>query len=337
MNKWGIYLIPAVILVIGIVYIGFLFTPIKLSGQQEYIYLFIENGMTPRQIANALQQNNIIRNPSHFLIATRLTGLSTSLKAGHYSFSNEKNTWQLLQKLSRGEVTYTRVTIPEGMRATQIASILREELHIDSTMFVSYVFNPELARELEIDARSLEGYLFPDTYYFNQNASELQMIEQMVQQFKTVYTQDFHKQANALDMTMHEIVTLASIIEGEAVIDEERPIISALYHKRLDRGMRLQADPTIQYIIKNGPRRLLNTDLEIDSPYNTYIYAGLPPGPVNNPGEACIRAALYPADVNYLYMVANGDGSHTFSTNMDSHLKAKARFDRLRRRYNGRR
>ncbi len=293
--------------------------------------------MTPRQIANLLEQKEIITNTSHFLITARLLGLSTSLKAGHYLFTDEKNYLQLLQKLSRGEITYTRITIPEGMRATQIASLLQSHMHIDSTEFMSLVFKHDLIQELEIKAQSLEGYLFPNTYYFSQNTSELQMIKHMVQQFKKVYSSELHQNANMLDMTMHEIVTLASIIEGEAVIAEERPIISALYHKRMKRGMLLQADPTIQYIIKNGPRRLLNKDLEIDSPYNTYIYAGLPPGPVNNPGKACIHAALYPADTNYLYMVANGDGSHTFSINMTSHLKAKARFDRLRRRHNGRR
>ena len=133
-----------------------------------------------------------------------------------------------------------------------------------------------------------------------------------------------------MDFTFHQVLTLASIIEGEAVLDHERSIVSALYHNRLRSRMRLQADPTIQYIIPDGPRRLFSADLEIESPFNTYIVWGLPPGPVNNPGLKSILAALYPAQVDYLYMVANGDGSHTFSRTMDEHLRAKRRFDRIR-------
>jgi UPF0755 protein len=129
---------------------------------------------------------------------------------------------------------------------------------------------------------------------------------------------------------MNEVLTLASIIEGEAMVDTEMPIISSVYHNRLRRGMPLQADPTIQYIIPDGPRRLLYRDLKIDSPYNTYLYAGLPPGPINNPGVHAIRAALLPAESKYIYFVANGDGTHSFSENYSQHLRAKKRFDAYR-------
>ena len=135
-----------------------------------------------------------------------------------------------------------------------------------------------------------------------------------------------------LNMTQHQILTLASIIEGEAILDNERPLISSLYHNRLKKGMRLQADPTIQYILDGPPRRLLIKHLEIDSPYNTYKYSGLPPGPINNPGKASILAAIFPAETNYLYMVAVGDGSHTFSTNLTDHNRAKEEFDKVRRK-----
>ena len=139
------------------------------------------------------------------------------------------------------------------------------------------------------------------------------------------------RKLNEMSFTPHQVLTLASIIEGEALLDEERPVIASLYHNRLKRGMKLQADPTIQYIIKGPPRRLLIKDLKIDSPYNTYIYKGLPPGPINNPGEASIRATIFPADTNYLYMVAVGDGSHTFSRTLSEHNKAKEAFDKVRR------
>ena len=154
----------------------------------------------------------------------------------------------------------------------------------------------------------------------------------MAGRFFEVFDDSLRARMEALSFDMHKVVTLASIIEGEAVLASERATISAVYHNRLERRMYLQADPTIQYIIDDGPRRLLNRDLEIDSPYNTYMYPGLPPGPVNNPGLACVRAALYPDTTDVLYMVANGDGAHVFSRTMREHLEAKAKFDRIRRR-----
>ena len=158
------------------------------------------------------------------------------------------------------------------------------------------------------------------------------MIRIMVTQFKKMFTHEMKERAEELGMSVNEVVILASIVEGEAVLDSERKSIAALYQNRLKRHMRLQADPTIQFIIDDGPRRLLSKDLKIKSPYNTYLYGGLPPGPVNNPGLASIMAVLYPDSVDYLYMVANGDGSHTFSKSLSDHLDAKRHLDRLRRK-----
>ena len=192
--------------------------------------------------------------------------------------------------------------------------------------------DPEFCKTLGVDAESLEGYLFPETYKFSLMMAEEQVIRRLVKQFQRVFDSQMRAQASRMGMTVHETVSMASIIEGEAQVGDERPIISAVYHNRLKKRMRLQADPTVQYAIVDGPRRLFYKDYRIDSPYNTYRHRGLPPGPIMSPGEASLRAALYPAEVNYLYFVARGDGSHIFSRTTREHEKAKRETRWARRR-----
>ncbi|MBC7187662.1 MAG: endolytic transglycosylase MltG, partial [Calditrichaeota bacterium] len=188
-----------------------------------------------------------------------------------------------------------------------------------------------LLRELGVSAPSLEGYLYPSTYQFYWGVAPEVVIRTMVKEFWRQMGDSVQACAQAMGMTLHQVVTLASIIEGEAMLAEERALISAVYHNRLRLRMPLQADPTIQYLVPGRGRRLLKKDLAIDSPYNTYLYPGLPPGPVNNPGMASIVAALHPAPVDYLYFVARGDGGHVFSRTLREHLRAKERFDQVRR------
>ena len=182
-----------------------------------------------------------------------------------------------------------------------------------------------------IQAKSFEGYLFPNTYQFNENELPSDIINVMVQEYKRNLSDEMLLQMNQIKMSEKEVLALASIIEGEAIYDQERAIISGVYHNRLKKGMRLQADPTIQYILEDGPRRLLNRDLKIVSPYNTYLNKGLPPGPINNPGIESIKAALFPTESDYLYFVARGDGYHTFSITEKQHNKAKRDFQKVRR------
>jgi UPF0755 protein len=192
------------------------------------------------------------------------------------------------------------------------------------------VSDPFVCTHYGVQASTLEGYLYPDTYQFHLDPTPEEIVERMINRFWNIFDDSLRERAREMGLSIHQIVTLASIVEGEAVIDSERTVIAALYWNRLNRNMRLQADPTIQYIIRNGPRRLYKKDLAIDSPYNTYLHRGLPPGPVTNPGYASIYAVLYPASVNYLYMVANGDGSHSFSMSISGHLKAKKHLDQIR-------
>lgn len=312
----------------------------KTEGDQ-FVSIRIERGASPHAIADTLVRNGLLENKEDFLLAVKIFRQHKNLRAGYYKIKKGLSPVDLMKIIAKGETARIKVTIPEGYTSFQIASILQEKLGIDSLKFISLVHDSNFCRELNVEANSLEGYLFPETYFFDWGLDAESVIKRLVAELKKNITDSCMKKIENEGWTFHKILTLASLIEGEAMVDSERSIISAVYRNRLKRGMLLQADPTIQYIIPDGPRRLLNKDLQIDSPYNTYKYPGLPPGPVNNPGIKSIMAAIYPADVPYLYFVAKGDGSHTFSKSLKEHLKAKKRFDEIRRivkrkaRFNG--
>jgi len=331
-------LILGFLIVVGIMILFFYFFLLFLPWTApEKIEVTIERGMTPHQIAALLREKGVIREEGNFLWGAKLLGVTRKLQAGKYEFQGRTTNYGILRKLYKGRVVTEQVTFPEGIRVTKIASILRKELEVDSTRLMVLVNDASFCHSFGIYVSTLEGYLYPDTYRFHFNSNAEEVLERMVFRLREVFTDSLRKRAKELDMSIHQVLTLASIVEGEAALESERKIIAALYLNRLERNMFLQADPTIQYIIGDGPRRLLKKDLQIDSPYNTYINQGLPPGPVNNPGMASIRAVLYPALVKYLYMVANGDGSHTFSRTMQEHLEAKKRFDLVRRKVRQRR
>lgn len=308
-----------------------LFLPWSISENPENIQIAIKRGMTPKEISVLLKDGGIIRGTRSFLLGAKLLGVTRKLQAGEYRFQGSLSNYKVLRTLYKGRVVTGFVTFPEGTRSFKMASILKKTFGVDSTRFMALVNDTSFCRSLGIDASTLEGYIYPDTYRFQLNPTPENILKRMVDRFHEVFADTLKKRATVLGFSMHEVVTLASLVEGEAGLDSERTTIAALYLNRLKRGMLLQADPTIQYIIQDGPRRLLTKDLEIDSPYNTYIHSGLPPGPVNNPGLASLLATLYPSSSDFLYMVANGDGSHTFSRTVDEHIRAKQRFDRVRR------
>ncbi|NIR51965.1 endolytic transglycosylase MltG [candidate division KSB1 bacterium] len=318
------------ILLVAATTIWMLFSPVVNGDQSQKYIIKIKRGMSFDAIVGILHDKEIIKNDDKLKFTARLFGFRDEIKAGKYDVQGGVSSYALLNHLVEGRVANEFITIPEGKNARQIASILSKKIEIDSTRFMQLVNDSNYVHKLGIDAPSLEGFLFPETYNFYWGMTAEDVFSVMVNEFKQNFSDSLQTKVNASDMTKLEFVTLASIIEGETMLDSERKTISAVYHNRLKRGMRLQADPTIQYIIEDGPRRLLKQDLEIDSPYNTYKYPGLPPGPINNPGLASIKASLCPADVDYLYFVANGDGSHTFSRTLSEHLKAKAKFDRYR-------
>lgn len=234
--------------------------------------------------------------------------------------------------LTKGGHLTINLTIPEGSRIREIAGILQKTLKVDSVSFADRTRDKEILDMYNIPASSLEGYLYPETYNFNESDSIDDIIDRMVSTYRSKINL-YKAQIDSSGYSEHEILTLASIIQGEVMVFDEIHKISAVYNNRLKKGMLMQSDPTIQYLF-DKPKRLLNKDIAIDSPYNTYLYKGLPPGPVNNPSIKAVEAALNPEDVPYIYMVAKGDGTHNFNTDLQGHLKDKADFDKIRKKFN---
>jgi UPF0755 protein len=224
------------------------------------------------------------------------------------------------------------VTVPEGLALTAILPLLERQLELSRDSLGAAVRDSALRAELGVPTRTLEGYLFPDTYSFPAGTSARDVVEAMVRRFEQAWQDDWDGRLAEIGMTRHEIVTLASIVEKEARLAEERPVIAAVYRNRLRIGMALQADPTVQYALGGHRARVLYKDLEVESPYNTYRYPGLPPGPIASPGAASLEAALHPADVRYLYFVAHPDGHHEFRETFGQHEQAVIAMRRERAR-----
>ena len=253
------------------------------------------------------------------------------MPAGTFRLKDANNNSTIIWQLVNSAPELKKVTILEGWSLHQLAEYLTTEMGFGINEIIGLSQDNAFIDLLEVPSNNLEGYLYPDTYYFFEGDTPRSVLTRLVKEYKKFWTDKIYSQAQEMQMSEQDVVTLASIIEGEAVYDDERSVISAVYHNRLKKGMKLQADPTVQYIIDDGPRRLLNKDLEIDSPYNTYLYNGLPPGPINSPGSKSLYAALYPADNRYLYFVAKGDGYHTFSNTEREHKRAKRAFQKIRR------
>jgi len=306
-----------------------IFTPVNI--QQQQMKIIIPKGANLSQIANQLVDQKIINNSKSFVLAAHLMLKNRQLKAGFFNLQNVKDYRSLINTMVTSQMHAIKVTIPEGYQAKQIARLVASHLNFDADEFIRLLDNKKILNNLGVESPSLEGYLFPETYYFNDSDTPEDVIRRMIGHFNEVVTDSVLQAINASNRTLHEVLTLASIVEGECMVDDERPLVASVYVNRLRKQMRLESDPTIQYIIPDGPRRLLKADLEIQSPYNTYRNRGLPPGPINNPGIKSILAATWPAETGYLYMVAVGDGTHSFHNDYDSFLRAKRRFQRVRR------
>ena len=297
----------------------------------ETITVEIPKGSTLQKISEILKSNGLIEDSELFKIWIMSLGKEKDIKAGHFEIPIGLNYAQLAKYLSQAKAKQLKVTLLEGWQIEEIAIKLKNEIGIDARIFIDLTKDTLFIRQFGIECNTLEGYLLPETYYFYWGMSEEAIIRMLVNNTLSIFDSTAQIQMEQLKMDMHEIITLSSIIEGEAILDNERTTISSVYHNRLKKRMKLQADPTIQYILNGPPRRILYRDLEIDSPYNTYKYYGLPPGPINNPGKNSILAAIYPEKTKYLYFVATGDGSHTFSRTGAEHARAKAKFNKVRR------
>ncbi len=302
------------------------------NNTKKAMKITINHGESLSTISNKLLKSGIIANENLFGMATKIMGLEKSIPVGSYRLNDVRVNKDIINRLVYGSPEVKKVTILEGWNIKQVSRHLSKEMNFEYDSLLKVIDNQDFIQSLELEIDNLEGYLYPETYYFFDGEREHSVIKRLVNEYRKFWSNKNITKANSMNLTQHQIVTLASIIEGEAIYDSERPIISAVYHNRLNKGMKLQADPTVQYIIEDGPRRLLNKDLRIKSPYNTYLYQGLPPGPINSPGFESLKAALYPEENDFLYFVAKGDGYHTFSKNEKEHERAKRAFQRVRRK-----
>ena len=300
------------------------------------VRVVIPAGASFRQATDSLARPGVITAPRLFRLFAWVTGRDRSIKAGTYALQPGVDWTALLTALTEGRGIVRTVTIPEGYTLQAIVPLLARSLEVPEDSVNAAVRDSALCQRLEIPTVSLEGYLFPETYTFADGTTARQAVEVMVRQFERTWKPEWTSRLQELAMTRHQIVTLASIIEKEARLAEERPVIAAVYHNRLRAGMLLQADPTVQYARGQHTTRVLYKDLEIDSPYNTYRRPGLPPGPIAAPGAASLEAALHPANVPYRFFVAHPDGHHEFHVTFEGHTQARQDVQRARaRRANG--
>jgi UPF0755 protein len=297
-------------------------TPASHEAEERIVAL--APGTTLSQIAAQLAENGLLRHRWMFVLYVRWLAPGPHLQAGEYSLSTSMSPAQIAAILRGGKVRYHTLTIPEGSTIRDIA-LLVSTLGLGNAQAVrDLAHDTTFITALGLTAPSLEGYLFPETYRVQRGRRERELLALMVQTLQANYTPEMALQADRLGFSQHEVLTLASLIEKEARIDDERPLIAAVYHNRLRHGMRLQCDPTVIYALgEQFDGNIRKADLNIDSPYNTYRYAGLPPGPIASAGRRAIEAALAPAAVDYLYFVAIGqDGRHKFSTTLAEHNQA---------------
>jgi UPF0755 protein len=290
------------------------------SGSERFVE--IAPGTGSRAIGKALVDAGVVRDEWTFRLAVFLTGTQRELKAGEYRFTTPASAKDVARKLARGDVFLRPITFPEGLSLKEMASIYQSRGLGTSAAFLAAARNTSALKALDPAARDLEGYLFPDTYNVPRKMSADALVHKMVQAFLRVYGETVQKEVEARGGNLREVVTLASIVEKEAAQPDERPIIAAVYQNRLRIGMGLQCDPTVIYALEKAGRytgNLTKADLKLDSPYNTYKYAGLPPGPIASPGRASLEAAVRPASVDYLYFVSRNDGSHAFATTLAEH------------------
>jgi UPF0755 protein len=295
---------------------------IAACGDRVPRRVVIPAGSSFRTAADSLAARGVIQFPRGFRAFATLTGRDRSIKAGTYEFRSEQSWGEILDALAGGRGLVHTFTVPEGYALSSIIPIIAKSLEVPVDSVDVATRDTALRRRLDIPTPTLEGYLFPDTYTFPPGTTAREAVTAMVERFESVWKPAWDSAARARAMTRHDIMALAAIVEKEARLAEERAVISAVYHNRLRIGMRLQADPTVQYALGRHVERVLYRDLEIDSRYNTYRYAGLPPGPIASPGAASIEAAVFPADVPYLYFVAHPDGHHEFRRTFREHTEA---------------
>lgn len=292
------------------------------SRNVQIVDVRVEQGEPFTAVVHKLHEQKIIANERLFSLWARLTGAEKKVHWGLYRFDVGLAPREVLHRLVLGKAVFQTVTVPEGLTVREVAELLAKLEIADQEKFLNAAVDPELLKSLGLENKGLEGYLFPNTYYFTPSTSEKEIITAMVEQFHKAADPLLSQVDGTAGLTAHEIVTLASIIEKETGVDAERPLVSAVFHNRLKISMSLQSDPTVIYGLKDFNGDLTRKDLKDASPYNTYRIPALPPGPICNPSLASIKAALTPADVSYLFFVSKNDGTHLFSDSLEVHNQA---------------
>ncbi len=323
--------VVAIVLALVVAAAGATFSGIAMWGRLHDAYrgyegaeqfVVIAPGTSAAGIRRVLVDAGIIRDEVTFRAALWWTGRARALQAGEYRFDRPLAAVDVVERLARGDVYTRRLTFPEGLTIPEMAAIYESREFGAAARFIEAATNPSLIRAVDLQAVDLEGYLFPETYTLPRTVPASRLVAMMVDRFLATYTDQWRRAAEEQGLTVHQVVTLASLVEKETGMPEERPMVAAVYRNRLKIGMRLQADPTVVYALRQAGRytgNIRRDDLALDSPYNTYRYAGLPPGPIAAPGAASLEAVLMSADVSYLYFVSRNNGSHAFARTLAEH------------------
>ena len=323
--KRVVLLLTIILIVVGGGAVAWIVTDVErpfkgYDGAEQFVE--IPPGSSQASMGRRLADAGVVRNESVFRIAVWMRGAGRRLQAGEYRFDRPMSPSAVVDKIRSGDVYLQPITFREGLTIRQMSELYESRGLGQASAFVAAARNGKRIAALDPQARDLEGYLFPDTYALPRNTTAEQLVERMVAAFEKVLTAELREQASARGLSVRELVALASLVEKETAKPEERPLVSAVYHNRLKIKMALYCDPTVIYALERAGRytgNLTREDLQFDSPYNTYRYAGLPPGPIAAPGRASLEAAANPADVTYLYFVSRNDGSHVFANTLDEH------------------
>ena len=302
-----------IILIIFIVFISiFVFIMSYITKENRVVEVLIPKGSSPHKISKILKDSDVISSQKIFLALIKYYGYSTKLQAGLYDFNTKDSLNAIINKIKNGESKNIKVTIPEGFNIKQIAKVLAENNICDEQKFI-----------ISAQEKNMEGFLFPNTYFLLPQMSESEVINVMKEEFDKFWTKEKQERLQQINKSKRDVIILASIVEKEAVADSERPVIAGVFLNRLAKGMRLESCSTVLYAMGINKERLSFEDLKFDSPYNTYRYKGLPPGPICNPGAKAIDAVLYPQVTDSLYFVSKGNGTHYFSSTFEQHVKNK--------------
>jgi UPF0755 protein len=319
-------LLPLQILLIFYLAFNFLyFTPVAPESNKK-ILVSVKPNTSFKSVANHLSELGLIRSKYFLQAIAKYNKLETEIKFGDYELSPSMSSYAILDKLRNGKTYKIKISIPEGSTLNQIAQILNAANLVDTNSFNNLLEDQELIAAANAENNSLEGYLYPDTYYFEKHTPPNKIFHKLIGEAKKNWTPELSSKANNLGLSRHEVLTLASIVEKESGNFSEQPIIASVFHNRIKKGMKLQSDPTVIYSIKDFNGNITKEDLGNTSPYNTYTSAGLPPGPICNPSLNAIKAVLFPNETNYLFFVSNNVGGHIFSTNYEDHQKEVTKY-----------